>query len=452
MHYVKHYSKKRLRFIPLTLSLMLFACGGGGGEQNSRSSQALQSSSSITSSSIQSSSSSSSSSSSARCIVDGTSWPVCSTDNGSWDFQNNQYCISQSFCPANRNSLPNQATKIAPADAAANRTTKSIYTYLLSIWGHKTLSAQQDLTWKDSINMAARVHTDTGKYPAMMGYDFMNYGMTATWIEGLGQTDEAIAYAEQGGLVTFSWHWRDPALLNTGDVNTAQFYTKDTSFTIPVKDGTLDQSLAAYKHINAGIDLIAAELKKLQDANVTVLWRPLHEASGNNGSGWFWWGRSRTDGAPQSFANILLWRHLYDRLTNHHQLHNLIWVWNGQNPAWYPGDNSVDIMSQDIYDNTDNKTYKSQISKYSATQKYSSETKMIALSENSYIPNPDNISTDNAWWLWFMTWNDSDTAAGVTSADNFWTGEHYNTNTHKTYVYNHANVITRDELPDFDAE
>ena len=74
---------------------------------------------------------------------------------------------------------------------------------------------------------------------------------------------------------------------------------------------------------------------------------------------------------------------------------------------------------------------------------------MVALSENSYIPDPDKIATDGAWWLWFMTWNDSDTAAGVTSADNFWTGEYYNTNAHKTKVYNHLNVITLDELPAF---
>ncbi len=48
-----------------------------------------------------------------------------------------------------------------------------------------------------------------------------------------------------------------------------------------------------------------------------------------------------------------------------------------------------------------------------------------------------------------MVWNDSDTDAGVTSPDNFWTGEHYNTNEHKMKVYNHDNVITLDELPDF---
>jgi mannan endo-1,4-beta-mannosidase len=395
--------------------------------------------------------SSSSSATQGKCLVDGMQWDFCGTDDGSWGFENNRYCIAKKFCPANRTSIPAQATRMVPVDPDADVKTQAIYSYLRSIQGQKTLSGQQDLTWKDSIDMAERVHTDTGRYPAIMGYDFMNYGMTATWTEGLKQTEEAIEYAKKGGLVAFAWHWRDPALLNTPDVNDAEFYTKDTNFQIPVKDGILDAGSAAYAQIDAGIDLIAIELKKLSDAGVSVLWRPLHEASGNNGDGWFWWGRMRADGVPQSFAQILLWRHMYDRLTNHHGLHNLLWVWNGQNAAWYPGDEYADIVSHDIYDSSDNKTYKSQIGIYTQARKYSFEKKMVALSENSYIPDPDKIATDGAWWLWFMVWNDGHVAEGegFSHKDNYWTGEYYNTNIHKTKVYNHDNVITLEELPDF---
>jgi mannan endo-1,4-beta-mannosidase len=71
---------------------------------------------------------------------------------------------------------------------------------------------------------------------------------------------------------------------------------------------------------------------------------------------------------------------------------------------------------------------------------------MVALSENSFIPDPDKIANDKAWWLWFMVWNDSGDA-GVTSSANFWSGDYYNTSAHKTKVYNHANMITLDELP-----
>jgi mannan endo-1,4-beta-mannosidase len=455
---MKHSTKLAAGVTHLTIALLVAACGGGGGSSSTPATSIAASStpiSSVAPSSIAPSSSSSSSiqasssslPSTAKCTIDGKQWNVCTSNQDNWSFEDGHYCIAQAYCPANRTSFPVGALRSAPIDPNANAKTQATLTYLKSIWGQKTLSGQQDLTWKDSIDMAGRVFADTGKYPAIMGYDFMNYGMTANWVEGLQQTQEAIDYAKKGGLITFAWHWRDPALLNTSDVNNAQFYTKDTSFQIPVKDGELDGGSPAYAQINAGIDLIAIELKKLNDASVSVLWRPLHEASGNNSNGWFWWGRSRTDGVPQAFAQVLLWQHMYDRLTNHHGLHNLLWVWNGQNAAWYPGDKYVDIVSHDIYDNTDNKTYKSQIATYTQARKYPFENKMVALSENSYIPDPDKIATDGAWWLWFMTWNDSDTAAGVTSADNFWTGEHYNTNAHKTKVYNHTNVITLDELP-----
>ncbi|ACE85176.1 glycosyl hydrolase [Cellvibrio japonicus] len=469
----------------LSVLSLLSACGGGGGGGNSSpsssraattssstattsstSSSSLSSSSSsgisssssssISSSSSSLSSSSSSSSSSAAvatCTVDGSAWKICTTDNGSWGFENNDYCISHSFCPANRTSLPEVATRELPVNQDASAKTRRVYSYLKSIWGSKMIAGQQDLTWKDAIDMYQRVFDDTGKYPALMGYDFMNYGMTANWVEGLGQTEEAIAHAQRGGLVTFAWHWRDPARLNTANVNSAEFYSEKTDFTIPLANGALDTSSPAYAQINAGIDVIAAELKKLGDADVPVLWRPLHEASGYNGNGWFWWGRARTDGAPQAYANILLWRHLYDRLVNYHQLDNLIWVWNGQNPAWFPGNDVADIMSFDIYDNTDNKTYKSQLATYTQVRQYSAENKMIALSENSYIPDPDKIQADNAWWLWFMTWNDGNfnatTLASGTHQDNFWSGDYYNTSAHKTHVYNHDLVITLDKLPDF---
>ncbi|WP_229487432.1 glycosyl hydrolase [Pseudoduganella lutea] len=386
------------------------------------------------------------------CFVNAKAWPSCTRSDG-WGFEEGRYCIARSFCPDRRNGMPAGAGRDAPVDAQATRATRDLYTWLRSTWGRYVLSGQSDLTWKDAIDMAERVHADTGKYPALMGYDFMNYGMPPGSADGQRQTEEAIAWARRGGLVAFSWHWRDPALLRTPSVNKANFYVRDanpgnnTAFTIPVAGNALDSTSPALRQIDDGIDLVAAELKKLAGAGVTVLWRPLHEASGNDGDGWFWWGRARNDGVPQAYASILLWRHMYDRLVNVHGLHNLIWVWNGQDPAWYPGDDVVDIISHDIYDEGDNKAYGSQLRTYLQARRTTPENKPVALSENGYIPDPDKLAADGAWWLWFMTWNDRDTPAGVTAKENFWTGEYYNTNAHKRKVYHHPLVITLDRVP-----
>lgn len=316
---------------------------------------------------------------------------------------------------------------------------ESVYDYLRSIWGSYTLAGQQDLTWQDNIDQYQRCINDTGRAPAIMGYDFMNYGMW-TGNPGLAQTEEAITHSGRGGLVTFAWHWRDP---NASDSTIGEFYTDSTNFQIPIANGQLDTSGSSYTNIQYDIGLIAAELQKLEDAGVTVLWRPLHEASG----GWFWWGRTRSDGVPPAYAQVVLWRHLYNQLTNVYGLNNLIWVWNGQSGAWYPGDNYVDIVSYDVYDGQRN--YESQESIFNLTANFPQQAKMVAMSENSNIPDPDNMTADNARWLWFVVWNDVDTAEGVTSSSNFWTGEYYNTNAHKSKVYNHDRVITLDELPNF---
>jgi mannan endo-1,4-beta-mannosidase len=350
--------------------------------------------------------------------------------------------------------------RTAPVDPQATARTKAEYAWLLDIWGKKTIAGQQDLTWDDKVDMARRVFDDTGRWPAIMGFDFMNTGAPAAGMpvdgnSGLHQVDEAIAWARRGGLVTFCWHWRDPSLLGTADARHANFYAresdarKNTAFTIPMRSGRLDEASPAYRQIDAGIDLIAGELKRLQDAGVTVLWRPLHEASGNHGDGWFWWGRKRSDGESNAQAYIQLYRHMVDRLVRVHGLHNLIWVWNGQDPDWYPGDDVVDIAGWDVYDENDHKTYGAQAATYRKLSAIPGETKMVTMSENSYIPDPDKMAKEGARWLYFVTWNDGHSGAGVSATDNFWTGDYYNTLEHRRAVYRHPDVITLDKLPAF---
>jgi mannan endo-1,4-beta-mannosidase len=347
-----------------------------------------------------------------------------------------------------------------PVDPQATPRTKAEYAWLVDIWGKKTIAGQQDLTWDDRVDMAQRVFDDTGRWPALMGFDFMNTGMPANGAgrdggSGLHQVDEAIAWARRGGLVAFCWHWRDPALLGTADAGRANFYArepdarKNTAFTIPMRDGRLDESSPAYRQIDAGIDLIAGELKRLQDAGVTVLWRPLHEAAGNGGDGWFWWGRKRSDGVAGSTAYVQLYRHMYERLVRVHGLHNLIWVWNGQDADWYPGDDVVDIVGWDVYDEKDRKTYGAQAPLYRKAAAIPGVPKPVTMSENSYIPDPGKMAADGARWLWFMTWNDARAGAGVSAPDNFWSGDYYNTDAHKRAVYSHPDVITLDKLPGF---
>ena len=334
---------------------------------------------------------------------------------------------------------------------------KRLYNYLLDQYGEKIISGQMDTTWSTTMDMIDRVYTDTGRYPAIKGFDMME--IPYSWTNyGQQQIDEAIEWWEGKnngvkllpdnpdikGIVTFSWHWR------TGSSN--QFYSDQTDFRIPWSNNKLDITSTSFQTIKSDLDKVAALLKQLKDMGIPVLWRPLHEAVGNwstnnpNGA-WFWWGAS----GPAPY--IALWEYMYDYLKNVKGLDNLIWVWNGQHTDWFPNPETVDIIGYDYYPwprNTPQtaQNYNSQKVLFDRTAKMISDgtSRIVAMTENGPIPDPDKCMQDNAMWSWFMTWNDSDNPDYP--QDQFWTGEFVNTSTHKAHVYNHSLVITLDELPD----
>lgn len=321
----------------------------------------------------------------------------------------------------------------APPDSSlitpnATPETRRVMGFLAESFGKVTLSGQMDLTWHDDTDMLKRVHDLTGKYPAMMGYDFMNYHRSAgDQGSGLKQVEEAIDFWERGGLVTFCWHWRDPSR------KTIAFYTKDMDFRIDLSDPVTKTQILA------DIDSVALELRVLADAGVPVLWRPLHEASG----GWFWWGAS----GPQAFID--LWKLMVERMRDHHGLTNLIWVYNGQHPDWYPGDEWVDIIGEDVYAQVDSVAgpdYGSQLDRFMKAKNTPGKPMIVALTENGIIPNPDAMWRDGAMWSWFMVWNDSPDLA---NPRNFYSGTYFGSHEHKIRVYNHPKVLTLDELPSF---
>jgi len=301
-----------------------------------------------------------------------------------------------------------------------------------------------DTSWTTnaSMDMISRVYKDTGKYPALKGFDFLELPKNnAPFFGGMEQVNEAIEWWEGKnngirllsngnihGIVTFCWHWR------VGSTN--EFYSDKTKFRIPWKDGKLDRESDNFRTIIQDLDKVAEKLKILQERDIPVLWRPLHEASG----GWFWWGAS---GAAQYKA---LWEFMHEYLTNVKQLNNLIWVWNADNAAWLPNPNTVDIVGRDLYSNT----YESQKKEFDiASAMVPSGKHIIALTENGKIPDPDECIKDEAMWSWFMTWNDRyNSYDGESHKENFWTGESNNTQAHKEKVYNHPSVITLDKLPD----
>ena len=316
----------------------------------------------------------------------------------------------------------------------ADENTKRLYKFLCDIYGKYSLAGQYADEGRASSEYE-KITAKTGKTFAVLGLDMGNYSLGS---KAHGAESKTVEYAydwykNAGGIVQLCWHWTTPEdyAVNAGDQPWySSFYKEGSKLDLDkIMNGEDD---AAYQLLMDDIDNMANELARLRDAGVPVLWRPLHEAAG----GWFWWGNCE----PESYKK--LWNVRYDKMTNEHNLTNLIWVWNGQDPAWYPGDETVDINGWDIY--AGNHVDSSQSGRFDdMATNYGTKTKLIALTENGCVMDPDKVFNDNARWLFWGTWSDPFTMKlGVVINDEYTTVELL------TKAYNHERVLTLDELPD----
>ena len=318
--------------------------------------------------------------------------------------------------------LPDLSVSDALVNTNSTLAAKCLMKYLASQYGVKTLAGQ------DTVNSSNWLYTNTGKYPALCGFDMMDYSPSRVAYGAADplQVEQAIAWYQAGGIVQFQWHWNAPSgLLNTVDHEWWRgFYTHATTFDLEyAMNNTSSQE---YQDIIRDIDAIALQLKRLHDAGVPVLWRPLHEAQG----GWFWWG------AKGYAACMALYDLLYDRLTNHHGLNNLIWVWtsqdNSQSINWYPGNSKVDVIGADIY--LSGLNYSPSTAMFYNLVNLTGGQKLVAMTENGTIPDADAMVSQNAHWSWFMTWN------------GYQNDPAQNSLSHVQDVYNSSYITTRDEL------
>lgn len=306
------------------------------------------------------------------------------------------------------NSTYNVTSSLVNRNATAN--TKKLYSFLKDSYGKYVITGQQ-CDGGINGNEFKAIKNLTGDYPALLGLDMMDYTPSRTALgTSSSAVDKAIEFHKKGGIVTFCWHWNAPteylySTANSSDGWWGGFYTQNSKFDIAkVMNG---QDAKGKKLLDRDIKEIAKQLKRLEKAGVPVIWRPLHEASG----GWFWWGAQGPD------AYKKLWKYLYKELTNTYGCNNLIWVYNGQSADWYPGDEYVDIVGEDIYPG--NHVYDPQVSRFKQAINYGSKTKITALTENGCIFDIDSAVSINALWCWFMTWGNEFTVNGSAYSEKY---------------------------------
>jgi mannan endo-1,4-beta-mannosidase len=176
-------------------------------------------------------------------------------------------------------------------------------------------------------------------------------------------------------------------------------------------DGTLEN-----KTMKRDLAEMATRLKALQDKGIAVLWRPLHEASGNaenyeGGTAWFWWGAAGADTFKQ------LWQHMFAYFQEQ-GVNNLVWVWTGteNDSNWYPGDAYVDIVGTDIYNVSEASAIATTFTKMQETY----PTKMVTMSECGAVAGIGDIWSTGGTWSWFMPWYGNNSDGTPHASDDWW--------------------------------
>ena len=282
---------------------------------------------------------------------------------------------------------------MTPADALISR----LYTQVEAgkiMYGH-----QDDLmyghSWKleDAASefVKSDIHGVCGKYPAVYGMDLG--GIEVGWEANLDKNDfdnmraSAVAHHERGGVVTFSWHPRNP--LTGGD-----------AWDVSSKEVVASILPGGEKHeffmgwLSNAADFLGS-IKTADGQTVPVVWRPWHEHTGS----WFWWGQDLCT-TEQYKA---LWQMTYDYMVKERGLDNLVWAYSpgagGITPELfaerYPGDEIIDMVGFDCYQYSTDEVYIKEMKHALDVMSAFNEGrgKIMAVTETGYegIPNA-------RWW------------------------------------------------------
>lgn len=356
------------------------------------------------------------------------------------------------FSFSTKETIPEKHFELEPVKELSNKNAsqqaKNVYRFLLEQSGKKILTGAQSEGTANNNAHIDLIASKTGKHPALAGYDFLflQYSPTPqgwTWIVNYSDMSAPIEHWNAGGLVNYMWHWNVPnseADWKNGTDNYKfegyNFYSDKTSFSITeaLKEGTWQHDF-----IMQDMAKVAGYLKILRDAGVPVIWRPLHEAAGNynlynkKNNAWFWWGRGGAE------ACKLLYRLMRDTFEKEYGLNNLIWVWTldatqgaeAEWADWYPGDEYVDIVGVDIYeDNTSAKTRQ-----YQACVDLTQGRKLVTISECGNIPEPAACLDAGNKWNWFLVWS--------SNAEEY----KFNTDTYWKKIMDDSRTLARENMP-----
>jgi len=272
----------------------------------------------------------------------------------------------------NPEDLSDIPTAIKLVDEDATQKAADLYAYLKGIgkseyvlYGHQN-DTHHKAGSKDTGNTNSDTKDVTGSISAICGIDALS--LTGAELQ-LDDQDKAngvndlitkaanlgIDASNEGGMVTLSAHMPNFEVVKEKGKDSNGNYDY-SGYTPGVTTGNIVSRIMPGGDLNdvyvGYLDMIAKYAHKLEDAGVPVLFRPFHE---NNGS-WFWWGKAFCD--EEGYKNM--YRYTVEYLKDTKNVHNFLYIYSPNGPfdskddylSRYPGNQFVDILAFDMYDDS----------------------------------------------------------------------------------------------------
>ena len=183
-----------------------------------------------------------------------------------------------------------------------------------------------------------------GQYPAVLGLELGEIELGGDKsLDGVPFElirRAAIKHTERGGVVTFSWHARNP--LTGGDA----WDVSSGQAVASILEGGENHGKFC-----GSLETLGDFFDTLRDADdnlIPFIFRPWHEHTGS----WFWWGQKLC--TAEQYKD--LWHMTYDYLTVERGFDNILWCYSPNMDVdaagymeRYPGDAEVDILGLDAY-------------------------------------------------------------------------------------------------------
>lgn len=264
------------------------------------------------------------------------------------------------------------------------------------------------LTW-DYQPDSSDVKNTCGDWPAVMGFELGGIEMgdqkNLDSVPFTKMREEIIKHHERGGIITISWHPRNPLTTIEGGGNAGQKFPEGTAW--DVSDTTVVKSILEggvkhelFKVWMQRVSDFLAQLKTSNGQKIPIIFRPWHEHTGS----WFWWGEKLCTAEEYK----AMWDMLQDKLVMD-GFSNLLWAYSPGMAATldeqkylerYPGDERIQLMGIDGYQWGSKEEFVAQLDQNLAmlTKLADKHGKIAALTECGL----KNL-TDPSWWTSTLT-------------------------------------------------